>query len=96
MNAPKWWWVGGILDLLLLLPAGYMAAEAVDVARQNSDSLFAVAVAALFFALPVFCIAAPLAAWRAHRRGRATFHLATLLAAPWIYAVFLLFFLFTA
>ena len=87
------WWIGSILDLLLLVPALYMAAAATDLARRNSDSLFALAVAVLFLVLPLFCIAAPLAARRALRRGHATVHAATLFAAPWIYAIFLVIFL---
>jgi len=91
-----WWWVGAILDLLLLLPAFYMAIAAVDIAARNPDSPFAVAVAALFFVLPVFCIAAPLAAWRAHSRARPSIQIAALFAAPVVYAAFLTVFLFNA
>jgi uncharacterized membrane protein YozB (DUF420 family) len=47
----------------------------------------------LFFALPVFCIAAPLAAWRALRRGRSPAHIVGLFVAPLIYAAFLVAFL---
>jgi hypothetical protein len=96
MRAPKWEWVGPIIDLLLLPPALYMAAGAIEIANQNSESLSAVAVAVLFSVLPIFCILAPWAAHRASRRGRSAIHLAALFAVPVIYAVFLLIFLFTA
>jgi uncharacterized membrane protein YozB (DUF420 family) len=41
----------------------------------------------------VFCIAAPLAAWRALRRGRSPAHIVGLFVAPLIYAAFLVAFL---
>jgi len=96
MDARAWWWVGAALDLFLLLPAFYMAIAAIDVARQSDGAPFAVAIATLFFMLPVFCILAPLAAWRARSLGRRPAQIATLLAAPWLYALFLVLFLFFA
>ena len=93
MDARAWWWVGAALDLFLLLPAFYMAIAAIDVARQSDGAPFAVAIATLFFMLPVFCILAPLAAWRARSFGRGSAQIAALFAAPWLYAAFLVVFL---
>jgi hypothetical protein len=95
MTLRAWLWVGVSLDLLLLLPAFYMAIAAVGIAARNPDSPLAVAVAALFFMLPVFCICAPLAAWRAHSRARPAIQIAALLGTPMVYAFFLTMFLFS-
>lgn len=95
MSPRAWWWVGLVLDLILLLPASYMAMGAVDIAMRSEGSPTAVAVASLFSALPVFCVLAPLAAWRARNRKRPAAQIAALFAAPWIYAVFLVIFLFS-
>ena len=95
MGPRVWWWVGAILDFILLLPASYMALGAVDIARRSEGSPAAVGVATLFSALPIFCILAPLAAWRASNRKRPTTQILVLLAAPWVYAVFLVAFLFS-
>ena len=94
MGLRAWLWVGVSLDLLLLVPAFYMAIAAVDLAARNPDSPLTIAVAALFFMLPVFCIAAPLAAWRAQSRARPPIQIAALLGTPMVYAVFLTLFLF--
>ena len=96
MGPRVWWWVGIILDLILLLPASYMAIGAADIAARSEGSPTAVGVATLFFALPVFCLLAPWAAWRARMRARPSIQIAALLAAPWVYAVFLVVFLFSA
>ena len=96
MSSRVWLWVGIILDLILLIPAFYMAIAAVDIARRSEGSPFAVAVATLCFVLPVFCLLAPLAAWRARRRARPAIQIAALFAAPWVYAIFLVVFLFSA
>ena len=90
--------VGIALDILLLLPALYMAESAAEIAARVSGSIAAVGVAVLFAALPVFCIVAPFAANRALKRNRrrTRSHLVGILAAPWIYALFLVVFLFSA
>lgn len=93
MSARAYWWAGVVLDLILLLPGVYMAMAAIEVADISGGSAYAVGVAALFCMLPVFCIGAPLAAWRARSRARPPFHLAALLATPWLYAGFLVMFL---
>ncbi|MEA2824336.1 MAG: hypothetical protein QOF03_818 [Alphaproteobacteria bacterium] len=95
MSARGWWWVGLVIDLILLLPAFYMAMGAADIAIRSEGSPTAVGVATLFFALPVFCILAPLAAWRAHMRARSARQIIVLFATPWVYAGFLVIFLFS-
>ena len=94
MSLRGWWWVGAVVDLILLLPALYMAMGAVDIAIRNEGSPTAVAVASLFSVLPIFCVLAPWAAWRASKRKRPAMQIVVLFAAPWIYAVFLVVFLF--
>ena len=96
MRGRAWLWAATAADLVLLIVAFYMAISAAMIAQQADGALFAVAVAVLFFALPVFCILAPLSAFRAAKRNRSTLQVASLFAAPWIYAVFLVVFLFTA
>ncbi|HMI94883.1 MAG TPA: hypothetical protein VK479_00120 [Micropepsaceae bacterium] len=96
MSPRIWWWVGAVLDLILLLPALYMAIGAVEIAFRSQGSPAAAAVATLFSALPIFCILAPWAAWRASVRARPATQIVVLFAAPWVYAVFLVAFLFSA
>jgi hypothetical protein len=96
MRPRIWWWVGAALDLILLLPALYMAIGAIQIALRGEGSPAAAAVATLFSALPIFCILAPWAAWRALMRVRPTRQIMVLLAAPWVYAAFLVAFLFSA
>ena len=96
MGSRVWWWAGAILDLMLLIPASYMAVAAIDIGGRSEGSPFAIAVAILFFVLPVFCLLAPLAAWRARRRARPAMQIAAFFAAPWVYAIFLVVFLFSA
>ena len=94
MSPRAWWWVGLILDLILLFPASYMAMSAIDIAIRNEGSPTAVGVASLFSTLPIFCILAPWAAWRARARSRPAAQIMVLFATPWIYAIFLVIFLF--
>jgi hypothetical protein len=95
MNLRIWWWVGAGLDFILLAPALYMAIGAVEIAFRSQGPA-AAAVATLFSALPIFCILAPWAAWRASVRARPVTQIVVLLAAPWVYAIFLVAFLFSA
>ncbi len=95
MSPRGWWWVGAVLDLILLLPALYMAMGAVDIAMRSEGSPTAVAVATLFSALPIFCLLAPWAAWRARMRSRPAAQIMVLFATPWVYAIFLVIFLFS-
>jgi len=95
MSPRGWWWVGAVLDLILLLPALYMAMGAVDIAMRSEGSPTAVAVASLFSVLPIFCVLAPWAAWRARARSRPAAQIMVLFATPWVYAGFLVIFLFS-
>jgi uncharacterized membrane protein YhaH (DUF805 family) len=87
------WWLGAGLDLVLLLPALYMANASVDVARQTGGAPAAVLVAVLFFVLPVLCLLSVFAAWRARRLERRPAQILLLFATPWVYAGFLVAFL---
>ena len=95
MGMKIWWWVGLVLDLLLLPPGLYMAMGAVDIAIRSEGSPTAVIVATLFSALPIFCVLAPWAAWRARMRSRPAAQIIVLFAIPWVYAIFLVVFLFS-
>ncbi len=95
MGSRSWWWVGLVLDLILLPPAVYMAKAAVDIAIRSEGSPAAVAVSVLFSVLPVFCILTPWAAWRASARARPAIQIGVLFAAPWVYAIFLVVFMFS-
>lgn len=86
--AVMWIWTTILVDLILLLPGFYMATGAVGIAGGNGASLAAVGIAALYLALPVFCLAAPYSAWRAHSRGDDSNAIA-IAAMPIIYAAFL-------
>jgi hypothetical protein len=94
---PMWFWIAVALDLLLLVPALYMAEGAVEIAYATGWAGFADGIGLFFVALPVFCIACPAAAFRVRGRpGRSPakrrFHAAILFAAPFVYAVFLVIF----
>ena len=95
MGPRIWWWVGFFLDFILLFPGSYMAMGAFDIAMRNEGSPTAIAVASLFSALPIFCVLSPWAARRALMRARSMRQIAVLLATPWVYAVFLMVFLFS-
>jgi hypothetical protein len=88
-------WIGTAIDAVLLLPGLYMAISAVDLAGRSNGDPFVIAIVVLFFALPVFCVAAPAAAWRAHARRKHDLHPVLLVASPLVYAAFLVVFLFT-
>jgi hypothetical protein len=88
-------WIGTAIDAVLLLPGLYMAISAVDVAGRSNGDATVIAVVVLFFALPVFCVAAPAAAWRAHARRKHDLHPVLLVFSPLVYAAFLVVFLFT-
>ena len=93
MSLRLWLWVGTVVDLVVFVPAAYMAVATLDLYQQSDGSAAITGIMFLFFALPVFCIAAPLAAWRSVRRGRSSHHVALLFAMPLIYAAFLAVFL---
>jgi hypothetical protein len=94
MRLPNWFWGAILLDLVLLALAGYMAISAAQIAIQAEGSIPALPIAFLFGVLPVFCIVTPFAAWRAMSRRRTRSQIIGLLAAPWVYALFLVMFLF--
>ena len=83
------------LDLVLLLPGVYMAANAVGIASAAEGSFVPLGVAALFIMLPVFCILAPLSGWRAAQRGHED-HAVLVAMAPVVYAIFLTAFMFSS
>jgi hypothetical protein len=95
MNLRPWILVGTVIDGLLLLPGVFMAIQTVDLAQRSDGSAEVIALVVLFFALPVFCLAAPLAAWRAHKRHKDDLNPLFLLACPLVYAVFLVVFVFS-
>ena len=96
MRAPKWFWGAILLDLVLLAFAAYMAISAAQIAIRTSGSFPALAIALLFGVLPIFCIVTPFAAWRAARRKRNRVQIIGLFAAPWVYGLFLVIFLFNS
>ena len=94
MGRPLWVWLATCADTVLLLLAFYMAISAAMIAEQAGGDFYPVAVASLFFALPVLCILAVLSAWRASQRRRPPVQVVLLFAAPWFFAAFLVIFLF--
>ena len=96
MRIPKWFWGAILLDLVLLAFGAYMAISAAQIAIRTNGSFPALPIALLFGVLPVFCIVTPLAAWRALRRRRSRAQVVGLVAAPWVYALFLVIFLFNS
>jgi hypothetical protein len=94
MRAPNWFWGAILLDLVLLAFAAYMAISAAQIAIRTDGSFPALPIALLFGVLPVFCIVTPFAGWRAMARRRGRAQIIGLFAAPWVYALFLVMFLF--
>jgi hypothetical protein len=94
MRAPNWFWGAILLDLVLLAFGLYMAVSAAQIAIRTDGAFPALAIALLFAVLPVFCIVTPFAAWRAMTRKRSRAQIVVLFAAPWVYALFLVMFLF--
>ena len=82
------------LDLILLFFGFYMASYAVGIVGSSPTSPAALGVAALFLALPVFCMAAPYAAWRSTAHGGGEENGIALAAMPIVYAAFLTLFTF--
>ena len=92
MSLRTWLWLGTALNALIFLPAAFMAFSAVGFAVAYPDSGTAYGVAFLFLALPVFCVLAPYSAWRIHGKRPDDRNAALAMAAPLIYAAFLLVF----
>jgi hypothetical protein len=87
--ARMWLWTMIIIDLILLIPAFYMAISTVGIAGNAPGSAAALGVAALYLALPVFCLAAPYAAWRAFSRDPDDGNGLAIAGMPILYAAFL-------
>jgi hypothetical protein len=92
--ARYWLWTLIAVDAVILFPAFFMASQAVGIAGTNKASMAAVGVAALFKALPVFCLAAPYAAWRTHAARGEDENAVAIAAMPILYAAFLTLFIF--
>jgi hypothetical protein len=93
MSLDTWLRVATVLDAMVFLPGAVMAFNAVNLALAYSESVFVGAIALLFIALPVFCVLAPMAAWRLHKKRSEDMNAAVMVAAPLVYAGFLLLFL---
>jgi hypothetical protein len=93
MDARIGLWTMILVDAILFVPGSYLASGAVGIAGSARASMAALGVAALFLALPVFCIAAPYAAWRTHSSSDDQNALA-IAAMPILYAAFLTLFVF--
>jgi hypothetical protein len=87
-------WTMILVDAILFVPGSYLASGAVGIAGSARASLAALGVAALFLALPVFCIAAPFAAWRTHSSRGDNQNALAIAAMPILYAAFLTLFVF--
>jgi hypothetical protein len=88
-----WVLFGTVLDLMVFVPAVYMAFNAVTLAMNYPESGFVLAVAVLFQALPPFCLLCPFAAWRIHRKRPEDLNAVIMVFAPLLYAAFLVVFL---
>jgi hypothetical protein len=88
MSLRLWLWLGTALNAIILLPAAFMAFSAIGFAFTYSQGT-ASFVAFLFAVLPIFCVVAPFAAWRLHRKRPRDLNAAFMMAAPLIYATFL-------
>jgi len=88
MTLRVWLWLGTALNAIVLLPAAFMAFSAIGFAFSSAQGT-ASFVALLFAALPVFCVLAPYTAWRIHRKRPRDLNAAIAMAAPLVYAAFL-------
>lgn len=81
-------WLLVSVDAVLLFFGFYMAIDQVGIATNPSASMMTLGFAALYLALPVFCLAAPYSGWRALSREDDTNAIA-IAAMPIVYAAFL-------
>lgn len=95
MRIRTWLWLGTVLNVIVFLPAAFMALNAVGFAMAYPESGAAASVAFVFTALPAFCLLAPFAAWRIHGKRIQDRNAVLMMAAPLVYASFLAVFLFT-
>jgi len=93
MSIRTWLWLGTVLNAMVFLPAAYMAFNAVGFAIAYPESGAITAVAFLFAVLPVFGLLAPFAAWRIHAKRSDDRNAVLIVAAPLVYAAFLVAFL---
>jgi hypothetical protein len=91
-----WLLVGTLLNAVIFVPAAYMAINAVALAMNYPESGFILAVALLFQASPAFCVLCPFAAWRTYRKRPDDRNAVIMVAAPLVYAAFLVAFLFAS
>jgi len=96
MSLRRWLLSGIVLDLLLFLPGVYMAVNAVTLAMTYPESGFLTAVAFLFQAWPIFCLLCPFVALRIHGRRPEDWNTVIMVAAPLVYAGFLVGFLYAS
>lgn len=89
-----WLWTLIAVDVVLLLPGFFMASQAVGIAGGAKASASTLGIAALFLALPVFCLAAPYAAWRTESARGDSENALAIAAMPILYAAFLTLFVF--
>jgi hypothetical protein len=89
MTLRLWLWLGTALNAIILLPAAFMAFSAIGFAFTSPEGM-ASGIAFLFAALPIFCVVAPFAAWRLHRKHPRDLNAAFMVTAPLIYAAFLI------
>jgi hypothetical protein len=96
MSLRRWLLLGIALDLLMFFPGVYMAVNAVTLAMTYPESGFVTAVAFFFQAWPIFCLLCPFVAWRIHGRRPEDWNPVIMVAAPLVYAVFLVGFLYAS
>ena len=94
MSIRTWLLFGTIMNLLVLLPAAFMAYSAVGFAVTYPEQGMIAAVAFLFVASPVFCLLGPFAAWRLYGKRADDRNSVVMVMAPLVYAAFLVVFLF--
>lgn len=96
MTIRRWLLVGIALDLLMFFPGAYMAFNAVTLAMTYPESSFVIGVALLFQAWPIFCLLCPFVAWRIHGRRPQDGNAVIMVAAPLVYAAFLIAYLYAS
>jgi hypothetical protein len=96
MGRRAWFWAAMCLDVVLLAFGVYMAESAAQIAIRTDGAFAPLAISILFAALPVFCLTAPYAAFRADQQKRSSRQIVAVFAAPWVYALFLVIFLFNS
>ena len=88
MSLHLWLRVGTVLNAIIVLPAAFVAFSAIGFAFTYPQATTSF-LAFLFVALPIFCVVAPFAAWRVHQKRPRDLNAAFTVAAPIVYAAFL-------